>query len=98
MTEPARRPSASASPVAVHVERLVLDGLGLTRTQGAVVQRAFERELTRLFTRSAGVTPWNGGGVPSIPAASVRVDGAPRPAQLGRDVARSIFSSLRNSP
>jgi len=77
---------------------LLLDGFDLTPAQGVIVQRAFERELAHLFTHSARAARWAGGSVPSVPAASVRVDGAPQPAQLGRDVARSTFATLRHAP
>ena len=95
MRAPTRRASA---PVTLHVERLVLEGLGLTRAQAAVVQRAFERELGRLVVQSEHGAQWHGNRVPVAAATAVHLDGAVRPAQLGRDVARSVYSTLRNSP
>jgi len=97
MRVPTRRTSAS-TPVTLHVERLVLEGLGLTRAQAGLVQRAFERELTRLVTHAERGGDWRGTRVPAVTATAVHIDGTARPTQLGRDVARSVYSTLRKSP
>ena len=94
----ASRRASTPGPVTLHVERLVLDGLGLTRAQGAIVQRAFERELARLVVHSEQGAAWQGSRIPSVAATAVQTDGSVRPAQLGRDVARSVYSTLRKSP
>ena len=93
-----RRRAPVSPPVSLRVERLVLEGLDLTHAQAVVVQRSFERELTRLVTQSGHGANWRGATVPAMPAAPVHTDGTPRPAQLGRDVARSVYSTLRKSP
>jgi len=66
----------------------VIDGLALTHADGLRLQRAMEQELARLWqARDAGATP-AGHAAPSAGGASAS------PAQLGREVAHSVFDSL----
>jgi hypothetical protein len=87
----ARRP-----PIALHIERLVLDGLPLTAAQAVRMQASLERELARLIADGGDVRGWPGAGAaqPAV-AAPVRWD-ATRPSQLGRAVARNVFTSLNS--
>jgi hypothetical protein len=89
---------ARTAPVALTIERLVLDGFNLTRAQGVAVQRAIEHELAQLFTQPTHAAPWSSGSVPSVPATNLRVAAAPHPTQLGREVAHSAFATLRSAP
>ncbi|NML46846.1 hypothetical protein HHL11_24085 [Ramlibacter sp. G-1-2-2] len=82
-------------PVALHIERLVLEGLGFTPAQGALVQRAMERELTRLAARPG---PWQAGAQRVAAAPALRLAGPPQPARVGRELARSLFATLRGAP
>jgi len=82
---------------ALHIERLVLDGLGFTPAQGAVVQRAMAHELARLAARP-GEGRWQAGAQPAAVAPVLRLAGTPQPARVGRDLARSLFATLRSTP
>lgn len=90
----ARPRPAPRGPVTLHIERLVLDGLGLTPAQASRVQAAMEAELTRLVGRPS--SSWQAGAMPALAAPGLRLSHPPRPAQLGRDIARSLYHSLRN--
>jgi hypothetical protein len=87
------------SPISVHIERLVVDGLPLTAAQAARMQRALERELARLIARHGDVAAWAGGA--AQPTAGVASPALPwdaaRPYQLGRALAHRVFTSL-NGP
>jgi len=88
----ARSPGAFS----LHIERLVLDGVPFTPVQGAQFQRALERELARLVDGHCHGRWWRGGGaVASLPAPAIQVLPSARPADLGRQVARSVFASLQ---
>ena len=89
---------AAPGPVSLHIERLVLDGFSLNAAQSVQVQHALERELARLAADLRGGAVWRTGVVQTAPASAVHVAGPLRPAQLGREVARSLFSSLRLEP
>jgi len=88
---------APAPPVTVSIERLVLDGLDLTPSQGALVQQAFERELARLIQQPGRKAHWAAGASPVATATPVHVGGAMHPARIGREVARSVLSTLRGA-
>jgi hypothetical protein len=81
----------------VSIERLVLDGLPLDRHQGTVVQAAVETELARLFAEQ-GLSRLSGGAVPHLSANSIRITHHSKPAQLGHQIAQSIYSSLTPTP
>ena len=93
--------SNSPSPRRIRrsIDRLVLDGLPVSERQTAQVRTAFEREVSRLLTRDGLPSAWERGG------AVARQDGGlfaiPRgasPAQMGRQMARSLVSSFSNNP
>ena len=81
--------------IQLHIERLVLDGLPLTRREGAVVQAAVETELARLLT-AEGLPPVLAGGgmTPSLAAPGVSFTPGGDPAALGMQIARSVYGSL----
>ena len=84
------------APLTLHINRLVLDGLALTPAQGMRMQRAMEHELTRLWHARElreGTTAY-ASAVLRAPAISLGGAAPPSPAQLGRDVARSVFSAV----
>lgn len=82
----------------VHIERLILDGLPVTRSQGPAVQAAVEAELARLL--ASGVSPelLAGGAMPSISAGNITLANQGSPAQLGRQIARAVHSGIGKTP
>ena len=82
-----------SAPLTLHIDRLVIDGLALTHADGLRLQRAMEQELAQLWqARDAGATP-AGHAAPALRAPSAGGASA-SPAQLGRQVAHSVFDSL----
>ena len=81
----------------LHIERLVLDGLQLERGQGPHIQAAIEAELTRLLTEQglAG-TLQNGARLPSLPGAPMQFTPGSSPAQLGAQIAHSVYTGIGN--
>jgi hypothetical protein len=79
--------------IKVSIERLILDGLPVNRTQGALVQVAVETELTRLLAER-GLTHSSIGAVPHLSANSIQVTRDGNPAQLGHEIAQAIYRSL----
>jgi hypothetical protein len=78
--------------IRVHIERLVLEGLPISRNDGPAVQAAVEGELARLL---AGNTPsLSGGATPRVSAPAVALGGNDSPAQVGRQIARSVYGGL----
>ncbi len=81
----------------LHIERLILDGLPIDRAQGAHVRAAVEAELSRLMT-AHGLAPdlQTGGAVPSIRADGIQLAPGSSPAQMGRQIAQSVYSGIGN--
>jgi hypothetical protein len=79
----------------VHIERLILDGLPVTSSQGVLVQAAVERELARLLT--AGMPAVTGGGLPSIQGGNLQLGSRVTPGRLGQQIGRAIHSGLNRS-
>jgi hypothetical protein len=81
----------------VHIERLILDGLPLTRDQGAGVQAAVEMELSRLLGTGPGeISPElrAGGAMPSVRAAALSLADTNCPTQIGHRIARTLANTL----
>ncbi len=78
--------------IALHIERLVLDGLPAHAGQRAQILAALEAELSRLLAER-GLPGVAAGAVPRVDAAPVRL--APgAPDQWGRQIAQSLVGSL----
>lgn len=79
----------------LHIDRIVMDGLSVNRTQLPAVRDALERELARLVG-SAGLDSVGGArSIGRIATPPVGIDPQPRPVEVGRQLARSIHGSLR---
>ena len=81
----------------VQIERLVLDGLPLTRSQGALVQAAVEAELSRLLTeRGLASSLRAGAALPSVRAGAIELLSDGGPAQLGKQIAQSVYGGIED--
>ncbi len=84
--------------VNLHIERLILDGLPVAHSQGALIKAAVEAELGRLFGEG-GVSPElrSGGAFPSVRANSIHASGENSPSRLGQQIARAVYSGIGKS-
>jgi hypothetical protein len=81
--------------VDLFVERLILDGFSLSRREQALVQAAFEGELTRLLrTGELSESLAQGASLSSVRAPGLQLTTGLEPAQLGIQIARSIYSGI----
>jgi hypothetical protein len=79
----------------LHIERLVLEGLPLSRAQGPLVQRAIEVELARLFGSgviASGLA--SGGSIPRAVGGPLQFAKEASPRQLGTQIAQSVHQGL----
>jgi len=81
--------------IRLRIERLFLDGLPVTRAQAPRVKAAIEAELGRLLSEG-GVSHElaSGGAVPSVNAPAVQSPRGVSPAQLGIQIAQSVFAGV----
>ncbi len=83
--------------ITVHIERLILEGLPVTRSQGPLVQAAVEAELTRLLGEG-GPRPSFAGAVPHVAGGSIQLTQGGKPAQTGHQIAQAVHQALVPSP
>jgi hypothetical protein len=77
----------------VFIERLILDGLPIDRTQGPLIHAAVETELRRLLAQQ-GMSHASGGAVPYLSAHSIHIAQDSKPAQIGNQIAGAVHGSL----
>jgi hypothetical protein len=84
--------------IAVHIERLVLDGLPVTAAEGPRVRAAVEGELARMLA-AGGLNRElaTGGAVPRVAAPQISLGPRDRPDAIGRAVARSVHAGIGGS-
>lgn len=82
----------------LHIERLILDGLPFEARHRAMLQTEIETELVRLLTLNNVAANWqSGGAVPSVRADTIQLTAQSSPAQLGRQIAGSIYGSIHKA-
>lgn len=88
----------SQPDIHVHIERLILDGLSIERSQGPLVQEAVEAELSRLLTENGLATDLQAGvSMPSVNTNGIQLSAGNSPAQLGSQIAQSVYSGIGNT-
>ncbi len=76
----------------IHIERLILDGLPITRSQRSLVQAAVEAELELLLTNN-GLAPGlqTGGMLPNLPGGNIQLTSDNNPSALGQQIAQAVY-------
>jgi hypothetical protein len=80
--------------IALHIERLVLDGLPLGAAQGARLRRAVERELARLVASGGLPGVSQGGAVARADAGAIRMRPRDDADALGRKIAQATYRGI----
>lgn len=81
--------------LAVHIERLVLDGLPVASHNGPAVGAAVEAELARLFTDKEITPDWGTGTVlPRLHGGSIHITHDARPSAVGQEIAAAVHRSI----
>ena len=79
----------------LHIERLILDGLPFEARHRAMLQTEIETELARLLTQNNIAANWqSGGAVPDVRADAIQLTTHDNPAQLGRQIAGSVYGGI----
>ncbi len=80
--------------IALHIERLILDGIALPPGGERHLQAAVEAELVRLLASGDLARELRGGAVPAVRISGARLNGARGPEALGREIARTVYNGL----
>lgn len=87
---------AMQPPVALRIDHLVLDGIGLHARDADALRRAIESELLRLL--QAGALQAGGGSLARIDAPAIALDGASMQAHdAGARIAHSLHAAIGGS-
>jgi hypothetical protein len=79
----------------LHIDRLVLDGIPLQRTQSGQVRAALEQELSRLLAGGGLASGLRqGGAVPSLRGGNIHIQKRAHAAGLGREIARALHQGI----
>jgi len=85
----------SGVKIDVHIDRLILEGLPLTRYQGSLVKAAVERELARLLAADGlSGEARAGGAAPQVNAGGFELREGNYPSRLGQQIARSVYGGI----
>ena len=81
--------------IKLHIERLILEGVDILPSQRHLLQTSLETELTRLLA-DGGLSPSLAGGValPHVTASSIQLVGGNNPAQIGQQIAQSVYGGI----
>ncbi len=81
----------------LHIERLILEGLPIERSQAALVQAAVEAELSQLLASSGlSATLLAGGTLPRLSVPTIALRGTESPAQIGAQIAQAVYGGIGN--
>lgn len=79
----------------LYIDRFVLDGLPIERSQAPQIQAAVEAKLTRLFTESDLTLGLQSGmAVPSLHANAIQLSVDNTLAQEGNQIAQSVYDGI----
>ena len=81
----------------VHIDRLVVDGMGIEPGSGPALGGAVQAELTRLLAGALPAMLRAGATVPVLRAQAQPAGPDGRPVGLGAQVARAVYRSLGSS-
>jgi hypothetical protein len=79
--------------IQLHIERLVLDGLPLSRVQAEQMQGVLELELSHLLSEG-GLAPrlLESGAVPKLSGGEIKASESP--VQMGSQVAQAVYGGI----
>ncbi len=81
--------------VNLHIERLVLDGVGIEPHQRAGLKAAVEAELAGALTRNGiGSGLEDRGSIRSVRANSITVGEHNEPSRLGRQIGQAVYGGI----
>lgn len=82
--------------IELKIDRLILDGLPVDRSQSSLVKAAVEEELSRLLTRS-GLTGKMGtdATLPYLRGKEIAVQRGDEPQGVGGRIARAVYGGIR---
>lgn len=79
----------------IHIDSVILDGIDFSPQQQAEFRAALNRELTHMFSTDKAVQWGTRQSLAMVQADPIEVEAKPGPSQLGRQVAQTVYTSVR---
>jgi hypothetical protein len=87
------------SEINLQIDSLILDGVTLRPGEERLLQAALQSELVRLLADNGLNQIWSSGAVlPELRAAPIQSSPHSDPAGFGRQIAHSVYGSLKGTP
>lgn len=81
--------------IELKIDRLILDGLPVDRSQSSLVKAAVEEELSRLLTRGGVVGKMGADAtLPYLRGEEIAVQRGEEPQGVGRRIARAVYGEI----
>ena len=80
----------------IDIEKLVLEGVSISPSQGRLLQGAVEAELARLLRIEGIPDNWQAGGVvPHVPSSAIQVKPGTNPTQMAQQIAQTVYRGMK---
>ncbi|MEH2273102.1 MAG: hypothetical protein V7K68_32550 [Nostoc sp.] len=80
----------------IDIEKLVLEGMSISPSQGRKLQAAVETELARLLRTEGVPHNWASGGVVShVPSGAIQVKPGSNPTQMAQQIAQTVYRGMK---
>ena len=81
--------------ITLHIEKLVLDGLPLAKSQGPLIQAAVEAELMRLLAaHGLNQELHTGGAFPSVSTKGLQFTNGAGEVHMGAQIAQAVYGGI----
>lgn len=80
--------------ISLHIERLVLDGVGLAPGQSNLLQKSVVRQLTQLLNNNGlALNLSSGTAVKQLSTNSIHLNNT-QPSDMGKQIAQSVYGGI----
>jgi hypothetical protein len=80
----------------IDIQKLILEGMPISPSQGRLLQAAVEAELARLLSTEGIPDKWKAGGVvPQVPRGAIQLKPGTNPTQMGQQIAQGIYGGMK---
>ncbi|MEH2352903.1 hypothetical protein [Nostoc sp.] len=80
----------------IDIEKLVLEGMSISPSQGRKLQGLVETELARLLRTEGIPDNWSSGGVVShVPRGAIQLKPGSNPTQMAQQIAQTVYRGMK---
>ncbi|MEH1926898.1 hypothetical protein [Nostoc sp.] len=80
----------------IDIEKLILEGISISPSQGRLLQAAVKDELARLLRTEGIPDNWTSGGVvPHVPSSAIQLKPGTNATQMGQQIAQGIYGGMK---